>query len=50
MGDESERIFFYNYTKVAITVRLFSIQAADLDIGEQHGSLCTALSLILFPL
>lgn len=48
-GVESERGVF-NYVKVAITAGPFSMQAADLDIGEQHGSVCTALSLILFPL
>lgn len=48
-GDESEWGVF-NCAEVAITACPFSMQAADLDIGEQRGSLCTALSLILFPL
>lgn len=48
-GDESERGVF-NCAEVVITSGPFSIQATDLDIGEQCGSLCTALSLLLFPL
>lgn len=46
--NESERGVF-NWVQVAITASPFSIQAVDLDNGEQHGSLCVAPP-ILFPL
>lgn len=48
-GDESERSIL-NYVKVAITASLFSMQAVELHNEELCGSVCTALSLIFFPL
>lgn len=37
----------FNCAEVAITACPFSTQAADLDIGEQRGSLCATLPLTL---
>lgn len=37
---------FFNCVEVAITVGLFSIQAADLHTEEQHGSVCLELSSV----